>query len=62
MDLRVGKIPFLVCAPFFHHFLDENRRFEGISFVDGVPSALNQMLWTGKIHLAPASTQKIRSH
>lgn len=56
MDLRVGKIPFLVCAPFFHHFLDENRRFEGISFVDGVPSALNQMLWTGKIHLAPASS------
>ena len=56
MKLRVGKIPFLVCVPFFHRFLEENRHFEAFSFVEGVPSALNQKLWSGEIHLAPASS------
>ena len=56
MNLRVGRIPFLVCAPFFHLFLSDEARFEGYSFDDGAPSALNQKLWTGEVHLAPASS------
>lgn len=56
MNLRVGRIPFLVCAPFFHLFLNDEARFEGYSFDDGAPSALNQKLWTGEVHLAPASS------
>ena len=56
MNLRVGRIPFLVCTPFFHLFLNDEARFEGYSFDDGAPSALNQKLWTGEIHLAPASS------
>lgn len=56
MNLRVGRIPFLVCAPFFHRFLREDSAVSEISFVDGVPSALNRMLWNGEIHLAPASS------
>ncbi len=56
MNLRVGRIPFLVCAPFFHLFFREEAPFEGYSFDDGAPSALNQKLWTGEIHLAPASS------
>jgi chorismate dehydratase len=56
MNLRVGRIPFLVCAPFFHLFFRDEARFEGYSFDDGAPSALNQKLWTGNVHLAPASS------
>ena len=56
MNLRVGRIPFLMCAPLFHLFFRDEARFEGYSFDDGAPSALNQKLWTGKIHLAPASS------
>lgn len=56
MDLVVGRIPFLVCAPFFHLFLRESSLGREISFEDGVPSALNRKLWRGEIHLAPASS------
>lgn len=56
MNLVVGRIPFLVCAPFFHLFLRDRSLCREISFDVGVPSELNQKLWTGKIHLAPASS------
>lgn len=56
MDLVVGRIPFLVCAPFFHLFLRDRSLCRGIFFADGVPSALNRKLWNGEIHLAPASS------
>lgn len=56
MDLVVGRIPFLVCAPFFHLFLREPSLEREFSFEDGVPSALNRKLWNGEIHLAPASS------
>lgn len=56
MDLVVGRIPFLVCAPFFHLFLRDRSLCREISFDDGVPSALNQKLWNGEIHMAPASS------
>ncbi len=56
MNLVVGRIPFLVCAPFFHLFLRDRSLCREISFDDGVPSALNRKLRNGEIHLAPASS------
>lgn len=52
--LHVGRIPFLVCAPFFHQFLD--HRQANYRFCDGPPKALNALLRQGKIHLAPSSS------
>jgi chorismate dehydratase len=49
----VGRVPFLVCAPFFHSTLDG---VEGIRFVDGAPSALNRELHSGRIDCAPSSS------
>jgi chorismate dehydratase len=49
----VGRVPFLVCAPFFHSTLDGA---EGIRFVDGAPSALNRELHAGRIDCAPSSS------
>lgn len=53
-NLQVGRIPFLVCAPFFHRFIGQIQ--PNIHFVDGVPKALNTLLRLGKVHLAPSST------
>jgi chorismate dehydratase len=49
----VGRIPFLVCAPFFHSTLSGS---EGIRFVDGPPSALNRELRAGRVDCAPSSS------
>ncbi len=51
--LRVGRIPFLVCAPYFHASLDG---FPGVTFTDGPPQALNKMLASGAIDCAPSSS------
>ena len=56
MDLLVGRIPFLVCAPFFHGFLGREREFPQVRFVDGAPSVHNKGLREGTIHLSPASS------
>lgn len=56
MTLRVGRIPFLVCAPFFHDFLGREREICGVEFVDGPPSAHCAGLKDGSIHLSPASS------
>lgn len=56
MNLQIGRIPFLVCAPFFHLFFQKKDQFQDFSFVDGVPSSLNRLLQNGEIHLAPASS------
>ena len=56
MALRVGRIPFLVCAPFFHDFLGRESEFPDVEFVDGPPSAHNAGLKDGSIHLSPASS------
>lgn len=53
MSLCVGRIPFLVCAPFFYSHLLGNCK---VSFVDGVPRKLAELLGEGKIHLAPCSS------
>lgn len=51
--LRVGRIPFLVCAPYFHDSLDGAP---GIAFTDGVPRALNDLFRRGEIDCAPSSS------
>ncbi len=51
--LRVGRIPFLVCAPFFHHSL---AGIAGVEFKDGPPSAQNRRLREGAIDLSPSSS------
>ena len=54
----VGRVPFLVCAPFFHSTLGGA---EGIRFVDGVPSALNRELHAGPHRLRPLLQHRIRA-
>lgn len=56
MALRVGRIPFLVCAPFFHEFLGRESEYPSVDFVDGPPSAHCAGLKDGTIHLSPASS------
>ncbi len=56
MTLRVGRIPFLVCAPFFHDFLGRESDYPDVEFVDGPPSAHCAGLKDGSIHLSPASS------
>lgn len=66
MRLRVGRIPFLVCAPFFQHFFTKNfqNREDSarLEFIDGVPSRLNGLLAQGNIHLAPGSSFNFAMH
>jgi chorismate dehydratase len=50
---RVGRIPFLVCAPYFHASL---AGFPGVTFVDGPPRALNSLLADGVVDCAPSSS------
>ncbi len=52
--LTVGRIPFLVCAPFFHRFLDNPP--PKIRFLDGNPSEQNRRLRDGQIMLSPSSS------
>lgn len=56
MQLCVGRLPFLVCAPYFHHFFTSDGLKSRYFFYDGVPSSLNGLLSQGKIHLAPSSS------
>ncbi len=51
--LHVGRIPFLVCAPYFHASLDG---FPEATFTDGPPRALNKLLAAGQIDCAPSSS------
>ncbi len=62
MQLRVGRIPFLVCAPFFYRFLTQNDTENPFFFEDGVPSQVNQLLAKGKIHLTPGSSLNYALH
>ena len=56
MSLRVGRIPFLVCAPFFHDFIGREGDCREFDFVDGPPSAHCRGLMDGSIDLSPASS------
>jgi chorismate dehydratase len=57
--LSVGRLPFLVCAPFFHSTLGGA---DGIRFVDGVPSFLNGELQAGRADCAPSSSFEYGLH
>lgn len=56
MSLRVGRIPFLVCAPFFHDFIGREDEYRQFDFVDGPPSVHSKGLMDGTIDLSPASS------
>ena len=56
MTLRVGRIPFLVCAPFFFNSVGRENEFPEVAFIDGPPSAHCVGLKEGSIHLSPASS------
>lgn len=56
MNLNIGRIPFLVCAPFFYNFLTKEGDFPRFSFFDGSPQAHNDALKQNLIDLAPASS------
>lgn len=58
--LIVGRIPFLVCAPFFHAGLSVDA--PGIRYVDGVPSFLNRELHAGRVDCAPSSSFEYGLH
>ena len=61
--LRVGRLPFLVCAPFFHSTLAPgSAAAEGLAFTDGVPSFLNGELQSGRIDCAPSSSFEYGLH
>ena len=57
--LHVGRIPFLVCAPYFHASLSG---YSGADFRDGAPSALNPLLASGGIDCAPSSSFEYARH
>jgi chorismate dehydratase len=57
--LNVGRLPFLVCAPFFHSTLGGA---EGIRFMDGVPSFHNGELQAGRVDCAPSSSFEYGLH
>lgn len=59
VPLRVGRIPFLVCAPYFHASLDG---FPGATFVDGPPRVLNGLLARGEVDCAPSSSFEYARH
>ncbi|GHV13032.1 chorismate dehydratase [Fibrobacterales bacterium] len=52
--LPVGRIPFLVCAPFFSRFFE--KPIENVIFLDGVPRVQNRRLREKEIMLAPSSS------
>jgi len=52
-SLVVGRIPFLVCAPFFHQSLEGGP---GIEFRDGPPSLQNRWMREGLVDLSPTSS------
>ena len=56
MPLRVGRIPFLVCAPFFFNSVGRENEFSDVEFFDGPPSVHCAGLKDGLIHLSPASS------
>jgi chorismate dehydratase len=64
-ELVVGRLPFLVCAPFFHSTLPGTpgaSALPDVRFVDGVPSRLNGELVAGRIDCAPSSSFEYGLH
>jgi len=53
--LRVGRIPYANLLPIFHG-LEAGGGPDGVTFVDGHPSALNRKLRAGALDLSPSSS------
>ncbi len=53
MNLAVGHIKYLNCAPLFHYLSQTGFRGQ---IVDGVPAVLNHRLATGEIDVSPSSS------
>lgn len=53
MPLKLGRIDYINCAPFFHHL--PQCGFDG-STIAGVPAGLNKMLAQGTIDVSPSSS------
>lgn len=63
--LVVGRLPFLVCAPFFHSTLPGTpaaAELPDVRFIDGVPSHLNGELAAGRVDCAPSSSFEYGLH
>lgn len=63
--LVVGRLPFLVCAPFFHATLPGGPLAASVAdarFVEGVPSFLNRELAAGRVDCAPSSSFEYGLH
>ncbi len=54
-QLKIGKIPYLNLFPIYH-LLQTRCDCSKYRFIEGVPSALNQMLREGKIDISPSSS------
>lgn len=59
MSLKVGRITYLNCPPYFHFLRDMG--FEGDIF-DGVPAELNRQLAQGEIDVCPSSSFEYALH
>lgn len=55
IKLRIGKISYANVWPIFY-MLERNADCSSYEFVEGVPSALNQMLRQGSIDISPSSS------
>lgn len=63
--LVVGRLPFLVCAPFFHSTLPGSpggAELPDVRFIDGVPRFLNGELAAGRVDAAPSSSFEYGLH
>ena len=59
MSLKVGRITYLNCPPYFHYLHDMG--FEGDIF-SGVPAELNRQLAVGEIDVCPSSSFEYARH
>lgn len=59
MSLKIGRITYLNCPPYFHYL--EDMGFEG-DIVPGVPAELNRQLASGEIDACPSSSFEYALH
>ncbi len=59
MALRVGRITYLNCPPYFHYLRDMG--FDG-EILPGVPAELNRQLAVGEIDVCPSSSFEYARH
>lgn len=62
--IRVGKIRYLNCLPFYHRLDAAERRGEegGLEFFESYPTRINRAMRQGKIDVAPISSLEYLNH